>query len=192
VGSPQGTAFGEFQRRRTFDFLPDEGLLVGEHFLSLGEAAVGGAPVFRDYLVDQLRPQLAAEYRMDPQDHGYAGGSAGAMFGLYVLLTRPDAFGKYVLASPGDGIDFLRLEKDCAAQHGDIAARVLLGAGADEMTDLMMAKAGIVSTVARVAEALTLRGYPSLDLTATILPGENHSTAYRALLSHGVRQLWPP
>jgi len=190
VGSPQGIAFGEFQRRRTYDFLPDPELLVGESYLGLSDASVGGAPLFRDFLVDVLRPQLAADYRMDPDEHALVGSSGGAMFGLYVLFTRPDGFSKYVLASPADGIQLLRLEKECAVQYGDIAARVLIGAGADEMTDPMMARAGVVSTVARVVEALTVRDYPSLELTATILPGENHSTAYRALLSHGVRHLW--
>jgi predicted alpha/beta superfamily hydrolase len=190
IGSPQGTPFGEFQRRRTYDFLPGHELLVGEHYRSLDETGVGGAPAFRDFLVDTLRPALAAEYRMDPAEHGLAGGSGGAMFGLFVLLTRPDAFSRYVVASPAEGVDFLRLEKECAAEFGDIPARVLIGAGADELTDPLMARAGIVSTGARVAQALSVSGYPSLELTATVLPDENHSTAYRALLSRAVRELW--
>jgi hypothetical protein len=45
--------------------------------------------------------------------------------------------------------------------------------------------------MARLAETLSLRGYPSLRMTAKIFPGERHATAMHTVLSWGVRTLWP-
>ena len=88
VGAPRGSSPLEFQRRRSYDFIPDKALM-GPLFAQMPDGAIGGAPGFLDFLVNQLRPQLAAEYRMDPEDHGYAGHAGGAPFGLYWLFNNP-------------------------------------------------------------------------------------------------------
>ena len=76
VGAPRGTGILEFQRRRTYDFIPVKSSM-GASFAAVPDSMVGGAPGFLDFLVNQLRPMLAKEYRMDPNDHGYAGHSGG-------------------------------------------------------------------------------------------------------------------
>ena len=88
VGAPADTNAAEFQRRRSYDFIPDKSLM-GPMFAAMPAEAIGGAPGFLDFLVNQLRPMLAGEYRMDLDDQGYAGHSGGGQFGLYVLLNRP-------------------------------------------------------------------------------------------------------
>lgn len=194
VGGSRELSWTEFQRRRTYDFLPDRALLTepqdGDYPADSDDASIGGAASFRDFLIDTLRPMLAEEYRMDPADHGLAGYSGGAMFALYVLFTRPEAFSKYLIGGAADGVDYLRLEREYAATHEDLVARVFIGAGAAEMTDSLGARARVLSTTARVVEALTVRGYPSLELSATVLPGHDHGTAAPLLYIEGVRALW--
>jgi hypothetical protein len=41
-----------------------------------------------------------------------------------------------------------------------------------------------------MAETLSFRGYPSLRLTARIVPGETHATMLPQVISWGVRSLW--
>jgi hypothetical protein len=109
VGSPRETGVLEFQRRRTYDFIPAKSMM-GPMFAGVPDSAIGGAAGFLDFLVNQLRPLLAKEYRMDPNDHGYAGHSGGGQFGLYVLFSRPESFTKYLISSPAAHQPWLDME----------------------------------------------------------------------------------
>lgn len=110
--------------------------------------AVGGAPRFRDFLIGDLRQQLATEYRVDPRDHGLAGHSAGATFAGFTLFTKPGDFTKYILCSPSGAVDLAGLEAEYAEGHDDLEARVFVAAGGDELTDYAMASSGIWSAMA--------------------------------------------
>jgi uncharacterized protein len=190
IGCPTDTPLDEFQRRRTYDFSPAIGELTPEVQPLLTADSVGGAPRFRDFLVDELRPALAREYRMDPRDHALAGHSGGGNFVFYSLFSRPDGFTKYLISSPGSAVDAPRMEAEYAASHDDLDARVFISAGGAEMTNYGMATARIWSFTAMFAEALTVRQYPSLELTAAVLPGHGHFSAWPVAYAEGVRVLW--
>lgn len=190
VGPPSTITTAEFSARRNYDFLPGiEHLSYDPAMLEHLKAAVGGADAFRDYLIDELRPQIEAKYRTNG-DHGIAGDSGGAMFSLYVLFTRPEAFAKYLIGSPAMGIDYDALEDKIHADRGDINARVFMMAGGAELTDPGMAGVQIVSTMARISERLTLRAYEGLTLNVSIYPGGTHTGTMPVLFSEGLRWLW--
>lgn len=189
VGAPTGTSPAEFQRRRSYDFIPDKSLM-GDLFAAAPDGTFGGAPGFLHFLVHQLRPLLAEEYRMDPEDHGYAGHSGGAQFGLYVLFNEPESFDKYVLSSPAVSQPWLEMEEAWNEEHKDLEAKVFLSAGEAEASDPVWAAAQIVSTVALVAERLATRNYESLELSVRIFPGEDHLTVMPIAYMRGVRQLY--
>jgi predicted alpha/beta superfamily hydrolase len=189
VGSPAATSVAEFQRRRTYDFIPAKGLM-GPDFAGLPEDAMGGAPGFRDFLVNQLRPLLAREYRMDPNDHAIAGHSGGAQFALYVLFNQPESFSRYLVSSPAASRPWLDMEEKWFREHKDLKARVFLSAGEAEANHPLWAAAQIVSTVALMSERLTSRKYPSLSLDVRIFPGEDHLTVIPVAYAHGIRYLW--
>lgn len=128
VGPPGTVNMAEFQRRRTYDFTPKKSLM-GHVFATLPEETLGGAPGFLDFLVNQLRPMLAKEYRMDLNDQGYAGHSGGGMFGLYVLLNKPESFHKYIISSPAEYQPWLDMEERWYAKNKDLKAKVFLSAG---------------------------------------------------------------
>ncbi|WP_323018623.1 alpha/beta hydrolase [Castellaniella sp.] len=52
------------------------------------------------HTLDTVRARVAADFRLDPRRQALAGHSLGALFALYVLLHRADAFDGYVLSSP--------------------------------------------------------------------------------------------
>ncbi len=150
------------------------------------------ANAFLAFLVDELRPQLADRYRFSG-DHALFGHSAGGMFAAYSLFTRPDAFTKMIIGSPYlEGVRgaVLDAEAQYAQQHDDLDVAVFLGVGADETEEYFLAASGIVSATASFSETLTLRRYPSLELTTRIYEGENHYTVAPRVIGDGIRQMW--
>ncbi len=189
VGAPADVNPAEFQRRRSYDFIPDKSLM-GPMFAPLPAESIGGAPGFLDFLVNQLRPTLAGEYRMDPNDHGYAGHSGGGQFGLYVLLNQPESFAKYIISSPAAYQPWLDMEARWHENNKDLKAKVFLSAGEAEAVHPVWSASQIVSTVATMAERLTVRRYPSLELTVKIFPDEDHLTVMPIAYTRGIRVLW--
>ena len=189
VGAPPETNPAEFQRRRSFDFIPEKSLM-GPMFAPMPAESIGGAPGFLDFLVNQLRPMLAGEYRMDLNDQGYAGHSGGGQFGLYVLLNKPESFDKYIISSPAAYQPWLDMEERWHEKNNDLKAKVFLSAGEGEAAHPIWSAAEIVSTVATMAERLTVRRYPSLELTVRIFPGEDHLTVMPIAYTRGIRVLW--
>jgi predicted alpha/beta superfamily hydrolase len=204
VGMPREVAQLELAGRRMFEFSPLEDYLhdgpgmqaVRDQFASLypePKKLGGGARAFLDFLVDDARAELSAEFRLDPDDHGLFGISAAGLFVGYALFARPGAFAKYICGSPylwsGDG-EVFRMEAEYAAEHDDLPVRVFFGAGEAEIDDLTMGRMEIVSSMVRLAETLRVRGYPSLEITSRIFPGESHDSTIPLTLSWGVRTLW--
>jgi predicted alpha/beta superfamily hydrolase len=198
----------EIQARRSYDFSPNEIMgyrgFGGALFKQWSDAAeeklraagkltnsrLGGAPRLLPFLVDDVRNQLARDYRM-ADDHTLFGHSGGGLFCSYALVARPTGFNRYVCGSPslaaGD-YEVFRLEERYAAEHRDLAAAVFFGAGEDEI--LQGGVWGLVSSMARMAELLKLRAYPSLALTARIFPGENHVSVIPLVVGWGLRAVW--
>ena len=186
VGAPAGVSTAEFGRRRSYDFIPEVSLM-GPRF---ADAGVGGAEGFRDFLVNQLRPKLAKQYRMDPKGHTYAGHSGGGQFGLYVLFNHPESFAKYIISSPAAYQPWLDMEERWHANNKDLPAEVFISAGEAEMYHPLWATAEIVSTVALVTERLTSRNYPSLTLHSRIFPNDDHFTVWPTAYMWGIEELW--
>jgi predicted alpha/beta superfamily hydrolase len=130
---------------------------------------------------------------MSETDHGIVGVSGGGLFVGYALLTRPSAFRRYICGSPGfyagNGAIF-DLEEQYAAEHDDLAADVFMAAGEAELVEPWISAVGCASSMARMAERLAMRAYPSLRLTARIFSGESHGTMWAPTLSHGIRAVW--
>ncbi len=180
--------------RRIFDFYPVEHIFpegaMGEHVRSTSWAELGpvggGAERFLDFLIDTVRPALASDYRL-ADDHCLSGYSAGGTFVAYSLFARPGGFTRYICGS--GSLDCVwPYEERYAAEHDDLPAHVFLAAGEGEPQDHL--GWNNVSSIARLAELLSIRKYPSLELTLKIFPGETHKTMLGPLFSWGVRSVW--
>lgn len=199
VGAPDESDAAEFGARRTHDFYPRPRWVNagpgGAHMeaVSSEQSTGGGAAAFLAFLVDELRPRLATEFRFD-DDHGLVGFSGGGHFVGFALLSRPAAFGRYLASSPAlSGCEDLlfTLEADYATTHDDLAAKVFLGAGEAELTDPYVAAADIVGSMTRMSQLLRLRDYPSLELTSRLYPRQTHGSALSYALNEGLRTLYP-
>jgi predicted alpha/beta superfamily hydrolase len=205
VGS-EGVPTRENQRRRTYDFGAWDELFVrgpgGDHLRkewaeifpeSIDANATGGAQRFLDFLIDDVRPALAADYRMDAEDHALAGMSGGGMFVGFAIFGRPAGFKRYICGSPslyGGDYKLFELEEQYAATNDDLPVDIFFGAGEAEITEPVISAWGCVSSMATLAETLSFRGYPSLRLSAKIFAGETHGTVWPSILGWGVRWLW--
>lgn len=68
--------------------------------------------------------------------------------------------------------------------------RLFIGAGDKEVDEWFLAVSEIVSSTARFAETLHLRGYEGLEVTSRIYSGEDHYTDAPRVIGEGIRSLW--
>ncbi|MFC4256763.1 alpha/beta hydrolase [Altererythrobacter xixiisoli] len=68
--------------------------------VALDDGTPGGAPAFLQMLEDELLPQIAARYRVDPTPLMLFGQSRGGAFALYAAHQRPSLFQTYVASNP--------------------------------------------------------------------------------------------
>ena len=82
------------------------------------------------------------------------------------------------------------MEERWYAENKDLKARVFMSAGEGEAAHPLWSASQVVSTVATMAERLTVRKYPSLELTVKIFPDEDHLTVMPIAYTRGIRVLW--
>ncbi len=185
--------------KREYDLLPPGSTTADDDTLAASLKANDGglreelskhfkADKFQDFLIDQLRPQLAERYRMNG-DHALVGFSSGGYFAGYSMFSRPGAFSRYLIGS-GTHPQTPMLEAQYAESHSDLVARVFLGAGSREVSDLNMSASRIVSRTVYLAENLRMRQYPSLALKTQIYTDRDHLTVMAPLLADGVEYLY--
>ena len=140
VGAPREVDILEFTRRRVREFYsrprwvnagPGGQAMTAVIPPDLLDAG-GGADAFLSFLVDELRPMLGGDglrldagrgLRFDANEHALFGVSAGGHFVGYSMLSRPEAFAKYIAGSPafsGAEDALFELEETYAADHDDL------------------------------------------------------------------------
>lgn len=160
------------------------------------DVRTGGGDRFLDFIIDELKPWLAANLPVDADDCTLAGSSFGAMLALYALFTRPSAFRGHLAISPSlwwANHQLVHLEEEFARSHADLDAALYLCVGGEEEAQAPSAR--MVSTFREFASKIEARAYPSLRLKYEVLTGETHVSVFNAGLTNGVRRLfgatWP-
>lgn len=182
IGAPRDSvSYGDFIARRSWDFNADQASRPEDSILN--RLPAGGADVFRDYLIDVLRPQLAQEYRMKADDHGIFGHSNGGAFVSYCLFSRPEGFAKY-LGSSGFELDYAGMFVKNMAGLSDLKAKAYFAVGDAEGLPLEPG-------MNRMVEVLEKAGFPSFEMTHKVLQGGlDHFTIIPVMMMEGVRYLW--
>jgi predicted alpha/beta superfamily hydrolase len=142
----------------------------------------GGAVHFLRALRDEVIPFVEANYRVTATGRGLAGYSYGGLFALYTLLQAPGLFSRFFAGSPTMWDQLFEYEKQYAAAHDDLKARVFLSAGSLE-TDLC-------ERLHRMETRLLSREYPGLELETRVFDDEEHESAYAAAVSRALRVLY--
>lgn len=154
------------------------------------ERVTGGAGDYLEFIEQEVIPRIETTFRADPQRRALGGHSFGGLFGAYVLLNRPELFQHYILSSPSfwfNDNSIWGIEEAYAQSHTDLPAKVYVSIGGLEhpggTSDYDMV--GDVRTFERL---LLSRGYPNLDIRATVAEGQNHETVFPTILMNGI--LW--
>ena len=144
---------------------------------------LGGAEPFRRWLEGSVIPLLRQRYRV--ADLTLLGHSFTALFGLHSLLTAPEAYGRYLLASPSvwwdDGIMFSRID-EVARKRADLPAEVFISSGGLET--------GPMGRHEEVSQHLASKGFAGLRQTFVRFPDEHHNSVVNAAISRGLRELF--
>ena len=150
----------------------------------------GGAGSFLGML-QALKPELGARYRVDPATSVLYGASAGGNFAAWALFQPQAPFTHYIVASPClylGGEDIFEREAAWAAANTALDAKVFVSFGGRE-TDLFAGPA-IASSATRFIEVLTRRRYERLELKFAIFPDETHARAGLFALARGIDALF--
>jgi predicted alpha/beta superfamily hydrolase len=141
---------------------------------------------FTGFFEQELFPLIESEYRGSPDDRGLFGFSAGGLFALHILLTRPGMFCRHIAAScvwPGADAYLLNCERQYAEQSVHPAADLFLAVGERDEEQLPGFRT--------LTETLQRRRYPHLRLFAEIFPDEGHSAGVLAkTFLGGVRSVY--
>lgn len=174
------------------------------------EAEFGGADAFHRFMSEELRPQLAQVYALDPHRQSLLGYSLGGLFALHVMFAHPDAYQGLFIGSPSiwwNQREVLKGEAGFAAavRAGRAAPRILItsaeweqGAG-DPRTPLSGAAlarsndARLVDNARELAGRLkALSGAPEYDVNYAVFAAETHNSGIPAAFSRGAYFLYPP
>lgn len=160
----------------------------------------GEADGYRDYIKGVVFPYVARHFRADMGRRVFAGHSYGGLFGVHILLTRPEMFHQYILMSPslwyGRGLMLAR-ERAYAMHHRRLPADVFLAIGGDETTPFPddeprgNSSYDMVGDMARFEAQLRQHRYQGLRVTSAILPDEGHLSVYPAAITRGLKWAFP-
>lgn len=153
--------------------------------------APGGADPFIAFLVEELRPALAARYPIDPDHQSLMGHSLGGFFTLYALMKRPGAFRNYIAVSPSLWWDEHALVTEAGAKPLDLTApsprHVLVAVAKDELPDSPERSSMMRNLGQTMVTNLNHMGKDRIDARYVELPFEDHQSMQIAILPAALR-----
>ena len=144
----------------------------------------GGAAAYRRFLVEEVKPWIAAHYRVSGR-YGLIGESLAGLFAVETLLRAPQSFDDYIAASPSLWWDKEGLSREAAADfaQGDFRGRQLwLSIGNEGAT--------MQEAVDRVVAAAKTANPQGFVLHYDPRPTERHDTIYEPTAIAALRTLY--
>jgi predicted alpha/beta superfamily hydrolase len=160
------------------------------------ESVTGGARAYLDFIKQQAIPYVDRTWRTDPTERTLSGQSYGALFGLWVALTEPDAFRHYILSSTSIWYDkhvLYRTEAAYASSHHDLKADLYFAVGGMERPGICSDEPpceDMVGDQLQMVKLLQAHHYPNLRIKARVVEGAYHYTAYPVALTWALQDLF--
>ena len=159
-----------------------------------GELASGGAGLFLDFILQELRPALEREFPIDPTHATLCGTSLGGLFALHALFARPHSFRSYLAMSPSLWWDDKWLLQQAARQsHADAPpCPVYLCAGELEAcaTSPELGTIDMHGDMKAIGDLLSRWQGHASRIGVEVLAGESHNSVCLAGLSRGLRYVY--
>lgn len=184
---------------RVYDYTP--ALQPGQPLLEddVRRRPAGGAAPFLELIETRIKPRVAQRQAVDPQRQALWGHSYGGAFVLNTLFTQPQAFQRYIAASPSlwwkSGL-LLRTEQNLPASA---RAQLLILRGSDEAGPRAVEQPGerrramaVVPADAASQMAARLASHPGLHVEYRELPGLGHGPMLEASILPALRWATEP
>ena len=142
----------------------------------------GGAQGWLDFIEDEVKPWVRSQVPVDPGRQTLYGHSYGGLFVLETLLTRPEAFQRYVAASPSLWWNAPYMQERLAAWQPAGKASLQLMVGGEERL-AGRATRGDSRDIARL-----LAGKPGLAVSWREFPGLGHGPMLPASAVQALRE----
>lgn len=127
---------------------------------------------FLGFVQDDVIPMIESNYRVDPNDKGLMGWSAGASFVLYTMFSEPTLFQRYISLSPilqeVDGNSIRQLEQEFFDSETALNANLFLAVGGLERNALAIFDDFV--------DTLDGRNYPNLYMVSAIIEDVSHTS----------------
>ena len=146
---------------------------------------VSGAPAYRNFIRDELMPEVKRRYRTTGET-AIVGESLGGLFVVETYLLEPQLFDHYLAFDPS-----------LWWNHGSLPrqAGTLLAKGKPGKHSLYLAsssEAGIATEVQRLSDVLQRQAPPGLQWHVEKMPEETHGTIYHPAALKAFRAVFKP
>lgn len=146
---------------------------------------VGGSPVFRKFIRDELMPEIRRRYRTTTES-AMVGESLAGLFVVETFLLEPELFETYIAIDPSLWWNNQKLVNGAAAQ---LRARPKLEKTLYFVSSEEKENAAIMQ---RLATALTTNAQPTIHWHYERMPEEKHSTIYHPAALRAFRDVFKP
>lgn len=202
LGYPTTDAYDPF--RRSWDLGPPPGQSYPPFWEGGDAVRTGGGAEMARFLLEDVRPFVAARVKLRRDRQGLFGHSFGGLFALWLMFTRPEAFSHWVAASPAITWEdsFLLTHQACfdPSPHRPF---VHLSAGEWEGDQLAPFQEGAVDAAERLADKAktrTITAARQMCAELTELPGvtaeyetyagENHMSVLPVAVSRAIQKVF--
>lgn len=145
---------------------------------------VGGSAAFRQFIRNELMPEVRRRYRTT-RETALIGESLAGLFAVETLFVEPDLFDTYIAIDPSLWWNDAALIKDAAKRlHERALAKTLYLTNSDEPT--------IAADTQRLATILSADAPPALRWRYEPMPDEHHSTIYHPAAMRAFRSIFAP
>ncbi len=178
-----------FKTNRTRDYTPFH-VAAGGYGPEFDKQS-GGANRFLDFIEQELKPFLVANFRIKKDDFTLAGNSFGGLLGSYALLSRPGQFQRFLIVSPSlwyDKRKMFSVENSFLLSHRDLPARVFFCVGGDERASRGFTE--MVGDLKSFVGKLQAQKYPKFRSQLWIAPDEGHHSVFAPAAMRGMRWLF--
>ena len=180
----------EWRERRTFELTPSSD--------PTNKLPSGGGEMFTRVLLEEMKPFIAARYKVQPDHQAIFGVSSGGLAVLNILFNHTGAFDTYIAGSPAISWDnrFVLKSEEAFSKRvkaGEVKVRVLITSSGNEQyrgTDPALlaaaAKTRMIDNAAELAARLRELNPKNMPVTYTLFPDETHGSGSYASLRRGI------
>lgn len=154
----------------------------------------GGGDAFLRFVEEEVKPFVAAHFKVDSSKQTLFGNSLGGLLALDEMFKNPTAFSTYILSSPAIFWNDRKVLADepafaMRAKTGALHLRILVTSAGEEQNpkDPGAVEARMIDNASELAERLAAVSPRNIVVERTIFPGETHNSGGAVALSRGIR-----